>query len=134
MYTLQLQKEKVVGIVPIKLMVNENNVGKTSIRSSKLELEESISKVKLKALVVSTNEVQAPQVEGDYHLEWKQNYTFVCILFGLFCGNGYFILELLGKVSQVNIIALGSVNLLIMLILWNDLLLIGRKIVIECDE
>lgn len=132
MYSLKIQAEKAIDTRTIKVMVDGEERGRTEKQIVNVMGYESDDEVYLRALLLKTNKLKCPKKNGVYCLTWKQNYipviVFIAIIFLLFmplANDGY-------EASE-RLIVLG-LGVLLVKLLWNDLLIFGRKIRINKEE
>lgn len=132
MYTLKVKKEKLVEERTIKIVIDGVERGRTSRGEEEIIGKQGDDKLVIKALFLKTNKLECPKSNGVYNLTWKQNYIpiviFVAIIFMLFmplANDGY-------ETSERLVVLVGG-GVLVKL-LWNDLLILGRKIKIEKEE
>ncbi len=130
MKTLNIQKEVAVEQNTIKVMINDNKRAIPSRKEQQIDLLEEDKSIYLKALFFKTNTVEISGDDEAYTLTWKQNYVYViglmlaiAALAVIFIGDGSYDPSIRVFVLAGGAIAVG--------LLWNDLMVLGRKIQVE---
>lgn len=131
MYKIHIQQEKATSLPFTKIYIGNEKVGRTNM-SSNNSVDSSIydQEIYLKGLFLKTNSVKCPSRDYVYSLTWKQNYIYVILFMML-------ILYLVFKAIGTNDYTVGiRITIAIFVgpvinFMWNDLLLLGRKINIK---
>lgn len=131
MYRIHVKNEVATTLPFTKIYVDDEKVGKTSVvKDNSFDSDKYEKKIYLKGIFFKTNSVSSPSKDSVYNLTWKQNYLFT----------GVFVFLLITIVLWAvgdNAYSMG-IRIVVMFTLapvinfvWNDLLILGRKIEIK---
>lgn len=131
MTKLRITKESAVDKETIKVIVDGSCIARTAKRETIIDVTEDAKQLYLQGLFLKTNKVTLPNENGIYSLMWKQNYIFVITLVLLILFLAFKVLLVDDTYTSTDRIVMLLGGGIAIKVLWNDLLILGRKISIE---
>lgn len=131
MSKLYVSKEVAVDKETIKVMIGDTCIARSQKVESSVDIIPNGKPIYMQGLFLKTNKILLPKDEVTLKLLWKQNYLFVVILVLLILFFAFKILVIDESYTTTDRIVLLLGGGIAIKLLWNDLLILGRKIRIE---